>query len=208
MEHGGLSGYVDDLFVRPSFRRRGVASGLLRESFRIAVHEAARLSRSKSAARTWQRVPCTRSSGSSRFRMVGSCLPVRSRMHANPSIERCVAQRARQSEPHGAAHHSASSLVEQIQVDVLAHLVVPSRARMDAVAAIERRVESGRGCRGRAPPCRSPAPRRTALACGSTGSPRCGSPSWSVFHPCVRPRGCDVVARDDGGAVDLHAAAP
>ncbi len=33
MEHGGLSGYVDDLFVRPSFRRRGVASGLLREVF-------------------------------------------------------------------------------------------------------------------------------------------------------------------------------
>jgi len=31
MEHGGLSGYVDDLFVRPSFRRRGVARALLDE---------------------------------------------------------------------------------------------------------------------------------------------------------------------------------
>lgn len=29
MEYGGLSGYVDDLFVRPSFRRRGVAHALL-----------------------------------------------------------------------------------------------------------------------------------------------------------------------------------
>ena len=29
MEHGGLSAYVDDLFVRPEFRRRGVASTLL-----------------------------------------------------------------------------------------------------------------------------------------------------------------------------------
>ena len=33
MGHGGLSGYVDDLFVQPSFRRRGVASALLREVF-------------------------------------------------------------------------------------------------------------------------------------------------------------------------------
>src|SRR6476620_11288783 len=33
MEHGGLSGYVDDLFVRPSFRRRGVAHALLHELF-------------------------------------------------------------------------------------------------------------------------------------------------------------------------------
>ena len=33
MEHGGLSGYVDDLFVRPSFRRRGVARALLDELF-------------------------------------------------------------------------------------------------------------------------------------------------------------------------------
>jgi len=34
MEHGGLSGYVDDLFVRPAFRRRGVAHALLHELFR------------------------------------------------------------------------------------------------------------------------------------------------------------------------------
>jgi GNAT superfamily N-acetyltransferase len=33
MEHGGLSGYVDDLFVRPAFRRRGVARSLLGELF-------------------------------------------------------------------------------------------------------------------------------------------------------------------------------
>lgn len=33
MEHGGLSGYIDDLFVRPSYRRRGVASALLGELF-------------------------------------------------------------------------------------------------------------------------------------------------------------------------------
>jgi ribosomal protein S18 acetylase RimI-like enzyme len=34
MEHGDLSGYVDDLFVRPSFRRRGVACTLLDELFK------------------------------------------------------------------------------------------------------------------------------------------------------------------------------
>ena len=34
MEHGGLSGYVDDLFVRPSFRRRGAAPALLDELFK------------------------------------------------------------------------------------------------------------------------------------------------------------------------------
>jgi len=33
MEHGGLSGYVDDLFVRPSFRRKGVAHALLHALF-------------------------------------------------------------------------------------------------------------------------------------------------------------------------------
>jgi ribosomal protein S18 acetylase RimI-like enzyme len=31
MEHGSLSGYVDDLFVRPEFRRRGIARALLSE---------------------------------------------------------------------------------------------------------------------------------------------------------------------------------
>lgn len=31
MEHGALSGYVDDLFVRPECRRRGVARALLSE---------------------------------------------------------------------------------------------------------------------------------------------------------------------------------
>ena len=31
MEHSGLSGYIDDLFAKPGYRRRGVASVLLRE---------------------------------------------------------------------------------------------------------------------------------------------------------------------------------
>src|SRR5262245_7768814 len=34
MEHGGLSGYVDDLFVRPEFRRQGVGRALLNDLFR------------------------------------------------------------------------------------------------------------------------------------------------------------------------------
>jgi ribosomal protein S18 acetylase RimI-like enzyme len=34
MEHGGLSGYVDDLFVRPAFRRQGVGRALLDALFR------------------------------------------------------------------------------------------------------------------------------------------------------------------------------
>jgi ribosomal protein S18 acetylase RimI-like enzyme len=34
MEHGGLSAYIDDLFVRPAFRRKGVGRALLRELFR------------------------------------------------------------------------------------------------------------------------------------------------------------------------------
>lgn len=29
MEHGGHSGYIDDLFVRPNYRRQGVAKALL-----------------------------------------------------------------------------------------------------------------------------------------------------------------------------------
>ena len=32
MEHGGLSGYVDDLFVRKEFRRHGAAYSLLLET--------------------------------------------------------------------------------------------------------------------------------------------------------------------------------
>jgi ribosomal protein S18 acetylase RimI-like enzyme len=31
MEHGALSGYIDDLFVRPEFRRQGIARALLSE---------------------------------------------------------------------------------------------------------------------------------------------------------------------------------
>ena len=31
MEHGALSGYIDDLFVKPQFRRQGIASALLSE---------------------------------------------------------------------------------------------------------------------------------------------------------------------------------
>lgn len=31
MEHGAVSGYIDDLYVRPSFRRKDVGSALLRE---------------------------------------------------------------------------------------------------------------------------------------------------------------------------------
>jgi ribosomal protein S18 acetylase RimI-like enzyme len=31
MEHGALSGYIDDLFVKPEFRRRGIACALLSE---------------------------------------------------------------------------------------------------------------------------------------------------------------------------------
>lgn len=34
MEHGSLSGYVDDLFVRRSLRRRGIAGALLDELFK------------------------------------------------------------------------------------------------------------------------------------------------------------------------------
>lgn len=34
MEHGGLSAYVDDLFVRPALRRRGIGRALLDELFR------------------------------------------------------------------------------------------------------------------------------------------------------------------------------
>jgi ribosomal protein S18 acetylase RimI-like enzyme len=33
MEHGGMGGYVDDLFVRPRFRRRGAARAMLAELF-------------------------------------------------------------------------------------------------------------------------------------------------------------------------------
>jgi ribosomal protein S18 acetylase RimI-like enzyme len=33
MEHGGLGGYVDDLFVRPTFRRLGAARAMLGELF-------------------------------------------------------------------------------------------------------------------------------------------------------------------------------
>lgn len=33
MEHGSLSGYVDDLFVRPDFRRRGIGRALMSELF-------------------------------------------------------------------------------------------------------------------------------------------------------------------------------
>jgi len=33
MEHGGFSGYVDDLFVRPALRRRGVGRALLKQLF-------------------------------------------------------------------------------------------------------------------------------------------------------------------------------
>lgn len=33
MEHGGLSGYIDDLFVEPSWRRQGVARALLEAVF-------------------------------------------------------------------------------------------------------------------------------------------------------------------------------
>ena len=33
MEHGSLSGYIDDLFVRPRFRRRGIARALVSELF-------------------------------------------------------------------------------------------------------------------------------------------------------------------------------
>jgi ribosomal protein S18 acetylase RimI-like enzyme len=33
MEHGALSGYIDDLFVKPEFRRRGIACALLSELF-------------------------------------------------------------------------------------------------------------------------------------------------------------------------------
>ena len=45
MEFGGLDGFVDDLFVRPAFRRHGVGASLLTELFRecskrrvLAVH--------------------------------------------------------------------------------------------------------------------------------------------------------------------------
>jgi len=34
MEFGGLDGFVDDLFVRPAFRRHGVGTSLLTELFR------------------------------------------------------------------------------------------------------------------------------------------------------------------------------
>src|SRR5512141_1646956 len=33
MEHGGLSGYVDDLYVSPEFRRTGTATALLAQLF-------------------------------------------------------------------------------------------------------------------------------------------------------------------------------
>ena len=33
MEHGGLSGYVDDLYVKPEFRRMGAGDALLNELF-------------------------------------------------------------------------------------------------------------------------------------------------------------------------------
>jgi ribosomal protein S18 acetylase RimI-like enzyme len=33
MEHGGLSGYVDDLYVKPEFRRMGAGDALLSELF-------------------------------------------------------------------------------------------------------------------------------------------------------------------------------
>jgi ribosomal-protein-alanine N-acetyltransferase len=33
MEHGALSGYIDDLFVKPQFRRQRIARALLSELF-------------------------------------------------------------------------------------------------------------------------------------------------------------------------------
>jgi ribosomal protein S18 acetylase RimI-like enzyme len=33
MEHGGLSGYIDDLYVKPDFRRIGAGAALLDELF-------------------------------------------------------------------------------------------------------------------------------------------------------------------------------
>jgi GNAT superfamily N-acetyltransferase len=33
MEHGALSGYIDDLFVKPEFRRQGIARALLSALF-------------------------------------------------------------------------------------------------------------------------------------------------------------------------------
>ena len=33
MEHGGLSGYVDDLYVKPEFRRMGAGDAMLNELF-------------------------------------------------------------------------------------------------------------------------------------------------------------------------------
>ena len=38
MEHGALSGHIDDLFVRPEFRRRRIACALLSELFDECKH--------------------------------------------------------------------------------------------------------------------------------------------------------------------------
>lgn len=42
MEYGGLRGFVDDLFVRPAFRGRGLASAALAELRRTAVEMGVR----------------------------------------------------------------------------------------------------------------------------------------------------------------------
>jgi len=64
MEFGGLAGVVDDLFVRPQFRRNGVGSALLSALFDACrkLHVAAFMSRSPRT--TSQRRRCTRHSGS------------------------------------------------------------------------------------------------------------------------------------------------
>jgi GNAT superfamily N-acetyltransferase len=88
MEHGGLSAYVDDLFVRPAFRRQGVGRGLLNALFSGPVRGGASRFMSKSGAAMVRRSVCTRPSGCCPNRMIVSCSQVRYPMRSpDPSIE-------------------------------------------------------------------------------------------------------------------------
>lgn len=58
MEYGGLDAFVDDLFVRPAFRRKGFAAQPWRRCWPNASDAACGRSISRSGATTTRRRPC------------------------------------------------------------------------------------------------------------------------------------------------------